>query len=198
MTIIKKQQEVYGNIREINHLIKTSESFKSKIKITGKITAASNVKDAKILISLKYLSNFYRTLEIPLINCEINLILTWSENCAISTSTGATWLAMTYTKLYVPVVPFLTEGNVKLLKQLESGFKRKINWNKNQSKLTEQAQNRYLDYLVDPSFQGVNRLFVLSFENKTDREVHTGSYLLKKEIRNFSEKPIKKCSTNIW
>ena len=105
---------------------------------------------------------------------------------------------MTYTKPYVPVVTFSTEGNVKLLKQLESGFKRKINWNKNQSKLTEQAQNRYLDYLVDPSFQGVNRLFVLSFENKTDREVHTGSYLLKKEIRNFSEKPIKKCSTNIW
>ena len=57
-----------------------------------------------------------------------------------------------------------TQDNVKLLKQLEYGFKRTINWNKHQ------PQNRYLDFLIDTSFQGVNRPFVLSFENEEDRE----------------------------
>ena len=58
------------------------------------------------------------------------------------------------------------------MKLLESGFKRTINWNKYQSKLADQTRNRYLDYLIDPRFQVVNRLFVLSFENKDDRTVH--------------------------
>ena len=68
-------------------------------------------------------------------------------------------------KLYVPVVTSLPQENLQLLDQLKSGFKRKINWNKYQSKISVQAQNQYLDYLVDPSFQGVNRLSVLSFQN---------------------------------
>ena len=62
---------------------------------------------------------------------------------------------------------------IKLLQQLESGFKRTINWNKYQFKVTEQVLNRFLDYLVYPSFQVVNTLFVLSFENTTDGNVHT-------------------------
>ena len=69
-------------------------------------------------------------------------------------------------KLYVPVVPLSTQDNVKLLKQLELDFKRTINWNKYQSKISTQAQNWYLDFLIDPIFQGVNRIFVLSFENE--------------------------------
>ena len=81
-------------------------------------------------------------------------------------------------KLYVPVVTSSTQ-DMKLLKWLEWGFKRTVDWNKYQSKVTEEAQNRYLDYLIDPRFQGVNRLFVLSFENRTDRIVHTG-YLFQK------------------
>ena len=75
---------------------------------------------------------------------------------------------ITDAKLYVPFLTLSTQDNVKLLKQLESSFKRIINWNKYQSKITEQTQNRYLDFLIDPSFQGVNRLFVLSFEDKND------------------------------
>ena len=81
--------------------------------------------------------------------------------------------AITDTKLYVPVVTLSTQDKTKLLKQLESDFKRIINWNKYQSKATEQAQNRYLNYLMDTSFQGVNRLFVLSFENRTNRGGNT-------------------------
>ena len=93
------------------------------------------------------------------------------------------------------------------MKQLESAFKRIIYWSKYQSKVTEQAQSRYLHYLVDPSFQGVNRLFVLSFENRTDRELHTGQFLPKLKIKdhnvvtdgqNVFDQPIKKWSNSIW
>ena len=69
---------------------------------------------------------------------------------------------------YVPVVNLSTQENIKLLKQLEPGFKRTINLHKYLGETTNQAQNRYSDYLIDPSFQGVNRLFVLSFENEND------------------------------
>ena len=66
----------------------------------------------------------------PLINCEVNLILTWSRDCVITDSAGAGKYAITETKLYVPVVTLSTQDNAKLLQQLKSGFKRAINWNK--------------------------------------------------------------------
>ena len=101
----------------------------------------------------------------PLINCEISLDLTWSKNCVVSSVVGKTEFVIADTKLYVPVVTLSTEDNVKLLKQLESGLKRIINWNKYHPKLKKIPQNRYLNYLINPSFQGVNSLFVLSFED---------------------------------
>ena len=110
--------------------ITQSESFKSKIKITGKTPTAGNTKDVEIIVPLKYLSSFWRTLEIPLINCEVNLILTWSSTCVISSETGETKFKITDTKLYVPVVTLSTQDNAILLQQLKSGFKRTINWNK--------------------------------------------------------------------
>ena len=81
------------------------------------------------MVPLKYLSNFWRTLEMPLINCEVELILTWSKNCVISSGTGETKFAITETKLYVPVITLSTEDNAKLLQQLKSNFRRKNNWN---------------------------------------------------------------------
>ena len=113
-----------------NDNIENSESFKYKIKITGKTPDDGNTKDVEIIVPLKYLSNFWRTLEMPLINCEVNLILTWSKDCVISSATGETKFKITETKLYVPVVTLSTEDNAKLLQQLKSGFKRTINWNK--------------------------------------------------------------------
>ena len=120
----------------------------------------------------------------PLINCKINLILIWSENCIIFTATRKTKFAITDTKLYVLIVTLPTQDSIKLLKQLESGFKGIINWNKYQYKVKEQVKDRYLDYLIDPSFWGVNRHFVLSFEHKTDREVHRGYFLPKVEVKD--------------
>ena len=73
----------------------------------------------------------------------------------------------TDTKLYVPVVTLSTQGNAKLLEQLKSGFKRAINWNKYQAKVSTEGVNQLLDFLIDPSFQGVSTLFVLPFENAT-------------------------------
>ena len=110
--------------------IKQSESFKYKIKITGKTPAGGNRKDVKIAVPLKYLRNFWTTLEMQLINCEINLILTWSEDCVISSATGATKFKITDTKLYVPVVSLSPQDNAKLLQWSISGFKRTINWNR--------------------------------------------------------------------
>ena len=96
----------------------------------------------------------------PLINCEVNLILTWSSTCVITNSTGAGRFAITDAKLYVPVVTLSTQDNAKLLQRLKSGFKRTVNWNKYQSDPKIYARNQYLNHLVDPSFQRVNRLFV--------------------------------------
>ena len=152
-----------------NDNLTDSESFKSKVKITGKTPNNGNTKDAEIIVPLKYLSNFWRTLDMPLINCDVNLILTWSKDCVITNSTGEGKFAITETKLYVPVVTLSAKDNEKLLQQLKSGFKKAISWNKYESGIKAFAQNRYLDYLINPSFQGVNRLFVLSFENENDR-----------------------------
>ena len=113
-----------------NDNLANSESFKFKVKITGKTPAAGNTKDVEIVVPLKYLSNFWRTLEMSLINCEVNLILTWCKDCVITNSTGEGKFAITETKLYVPVVTLSTTDNAKLLQQLKSGFKKAISWNK--------------------------------------------------------------------
>ena len=78
-----------------NDNIANSESFRSKIKITGNTPTDGNTKDVQIIVALKYLSNFWRTLGMPLINCEVNLILTWSRGCVITNSTGAGEFAIT-------------------------------------------------------------------------------------------------------
>ena len=135
----------------------------------------------------------------PLINCEVNLILTWSKDYVITSSTGEEKFAITETKLYVPVVTLSTEDNEKLLQQQKSGFNKTITWNKYESSIKTFTQNRYLNYLINPSFQGVNRRFVLPFKNENDRTSHSTYYLPNIEIkdynamtdvRNFFDQPI--------
>ena len=192
--------------------IEDSKSFKSKTKITGKTPNDDNEKDVEIMVPLKYLSNFWGTLEMPLINCEVNLILTWSSTCVITESNGAGTFPITDAKLYVPVVTLSTRENTKFFQQLKSGFKRVINWNKYLSKPELLAQNPYLskpellaqnpnlNHLVEPSFQGVNRLFVLGFEDDAQRTAHDSYYPPIVEIKdynimingeNFFDQPIK-------
>ena len=171
---------------EPNHNITESESFKFKIKIAGKTSVASNTKDAKIMLPLKYLSNFWTTLEMLLINCEISLILSCFDKFALSNDTKLTTFAITDTKLYVPAATLSTQDNAKLLEQLRSGFKRIIDWNKYQSKVLTERENQYLGFLIDLRFQGVNRLLALSFENEDHKKVHTGYYHPKVEIKDYN------------
>ena len=148
-----------------------TDSFNFKVKTTGQ-TGDNGTKNVEIMVSLKYLSNFWRTLEMYLINCEVNLMLTWSANCVIVSTDVANQIAtfaIIDTKLYAPVVPLSTQDNAKLLEQLKSGFKRVINWNKYLSKPELLAQYPNLNHLVELSFQGVSRLFVLAFENGAQR-----------------------------
>ena len=179
----------------------TTDSFNFKAKITGQ-TGHNGTKDVEIMVPLKYLSNFWRTLEMPLTNCEVNLILTWSSTCALIATTIPNQnrtFAITDTKLYVPVVTLSTQENTKFLQQLTSGFKRVINWNKYLSKPDLLAQNPNLNHLVEPSFQGVNRLFVLAFENDDNRTSSDLYYLPTIEMKdynmingeNFFDQPIK-------
>ena len=142
-----------------NPLSSNSKSFKYKTSITGKtynIGAGEEGYDAnkvgkneaEVVIPLKYLSNFWRGLNIPLINCDIELILTWSKNCVLADMTVNPLVSpaivaptelefkITDTKLYVPVVNLSKENDIKLLEQLKSGFKRTIKWNKYRSQMT--------------------------------------------------------------
>ena len=89
---------------EPNDNLEYSESFKSKIKIKGKTPDDGNKKDVEIMVPLKYLKFFWRTLEMPLINCEGSLMLTWSSTCVITNSTGERKFEITHTKLYAPEV----------------------------------------------------------------------------------------------
>ena len=137
---------------------------------------------------LKYLSNFWRTFEICLINCKICLQLKWFKNCILVTGTTTNQnpeFKINDIKLYVPVVTLLTQNNIKLLKQLESGFKITINENKYLPKIANLGQNGYLEFLIDPSFQGINRLFVLLFKDDDGRESHKRYYLSILEIKDY-------------
>ena len=109
-----------------------TDSFNFKVKITVR-TGNDGRKNVEIMVPLKYLSNFWRTLEMPLINCEVNLILTWSSTCVLIATGNQNQnetFAITDTKLYVPVVTLSSQENTKFFQQLKSGFKRAINWNK--------------------------------------------------------------------
>ena len=103
----------------------------------------------------------------PLINCNVNLILIWSTNCVIVYTNVANYGAtftIAETGLYVPVVTLSTQDNLKLLPQLKSGFKRTINWNKYLSQPDLLTQNQNLNHLAEPSFQRINRILFWHFK----------------------------------
>ena len=172
------------------HSILNSESFNYKANFMENGVTHKNLtkNDVKVVVPLKHLSIFWKSLNIPLINCEVELILTWFKNCVlidkstreanyganpvvyeIDNPENATF-KITDVKLFVPVVTLSKENDIKLLEQLKSGFKKTIKWNKYRSQMTIQPKNNNLNYLIDPAFMNVNRSFVLSFprNNNTD------------------------------
>ena len=193
--IIHKQHEVSENILEVNQIVVQYEInysirglkyFDYKTSITGRLEGKNTEKEIAIAVPLQHLRNFWRTLDIPLINCEINLILTWSKNCLIASKakrdadpdvnpavasvndpTDETF-KVTDTKLFVPAVTLSTEDD-KLIEQLKTRIRRTIDWNKYRSEVTTKAKTNNLNYLIDLTFNRVNRFFALSFENEEDK-----------------------------
>ena len=183
----------FANINVVN-----SEAFKYKNKTTvntynvnagadGYDVNKNGTQNVELAIPLKYLSNFWRALNIPLISCEVSLELKWNKNCVITSlerrqvDAGApvvrynppmsATLAINDCKLYVPVVTLSKDDEIKLLTNLKSGFKREIIWNKYRSHMTTEAANNNLNILIDPTFTNVNRLFVLAYgQNNSDRQ----------------------------
>ena len=206
----------FGDIKVVN-----SNTFKYKNKIIGNtydvdaripnpdgagqidnpiyIANKNGMQEVKLPIPLKYLGNFWRALNIPLISCEVSLELKWYKNCIITSleqrdigggnrdnaSTGAT-LSITGCKLYVPVVTLSKDDEIKLLTNLKSGFTREMIWNKYRSQMTTEAVYNNLSILIDPTFTNVNRLFVLAYQNGDDRQSYSQFYLPKVMVKYYN------------
>ena len=172
-------------IDDVDDNASDDKSFEYKKKLIGKLpkrpAQPGNEGDAdrppqppvptlhvEVTITLKYLSNFWRSLDLPLMDCEIELNLLWTKDCVLiqhhNNITGKNFM-ITSTKLYVPVVTLSTDDNAKFLENVKQGFKRTIPWNNYSSETTKQRKTNNLDYLIDPSFRNINRLFALSFKN---------------------------------
>ena len=194
-----KEHTIGADNNAINISIRNSKSFDYKTKITGSLDAGEDEKeDVTIIIPLKYLGNVWRSLYIPLINCEITLILSWYNECvlvgrafrgppaaAINSPTD-TKFEITDCKLYVPVATLSAENDNKLLEQLKSGFRITIKWNKYMSQMSNQNKNNNFNYLIDTTFSNVNRLFVLSFENEDGRTSYYKYYVPSVEIKDYN------------
>ena len=125
----------------------------------------------------------------PLINCEIELILDWSANCVIIYTDVANQVppfTITESNLYVSVVTLSTQDNAKLLPQIKNGFKRTLSWNKYLAKPELLAQDANLNHLIEPTFQSANRLFVLAFEDHAQRISRKGYYIPNVEIKDYN------------
>ena len=134
-------------------------------------------------------SSFWRSSEMPLINCKVEISLKWYENCVLSSGGTTATFAITDTKFYVPVVTLKTEDNAKLSKLLSEWFKRSIYWNKYKVILKDYDVNNYIRERLDASFQGVNRLFVLVYaygNNITNENAYRRYFLPRFKIENYN------------
>ena len=144
-----------------------SSSFKYKVSLLGNPVAANNIarRNVKVVVQLKYLRNFFRSLEMPLINCKIKLNLAWKKECVLSTDNGNAVFIINDSKMYFPVVTLSKEDNKDFIEQQIKGLQRPIYWNEYKTKeINENADANVFKYInLDPSFQGVNRLFVMAY-----------------------------------
>ena len=155
-----------------------SSSLKYKISLLGNPVVANNIAriNVKVVVPLKYLSNFFRSLEMPLINCKIKLNLTWKKECMLSTDDGNAVFIINDTKMYVPVVTLSKEDNKDFIEQQNKGFQRSIYWNEYKTKeINEDADANVFKYInLDPSFQGFNRLFVMAYNRANGQPTRNG------------------------
>ena len=170
------------NVNDINTALTNDNapSFKYKASIIVNTVAdgASSKKDnVKVAVPLKYLSNFWRSLEMPLINCKVELTLNWYTNCVtiIWNGTAATF-TITDTKLYVPIATLKTKENAKLSKLLNEGFKSSVYWNHCKIFLKNYAENENIRERLDASFQGVSKLFVFAYQRGDANYVNEAAF----------------------
>ena len=144
-----KRDTVSANNNYLN--IDNSKSSRYKAVLEGKTTNAINntnsfIKDAKIVVPLKYLSNFWRSLEMPLINCKVHLELNRVEGFILSSDGDSAKFKIMYAKLHVPIVTLSNKDNLNLTKKLSGGFERLVYWNSYQTipaKVLKQGTNVY-------------------------------------------------------
>ena len=186
--------------------VDNSTLFKYKVSLLGNPVIADNIakRSVKVVVPLKYLSNFFRSLEMPLINCKIKLNLTWKKEFVLSTDAGNAAFIINGTKMYVPVVTISKEDNKDFIEQQNKGFQRSIYWNEYKTKeINENADANVFKYInLDPSFQGVNRLFVTAYnrvDGQPNRDDQRKYYLPRIDLnkcnviidgRNFYDNPI--------
>ena len=184
----------------------TSSSFKYKVKLLGNPVLDGNIakRSVKVVVPLKYLSNFFRSLEMHLINCKIKLNLTWKKKCVLSTDARDAVFIINNTKMYVPVVTLSKEDHKDFIEQQNKGFQRSIYWNEYKTKeINENADANVFKYInLDPSFQGVNRVFVMAYNRANNQPTRNGQqkyYLPRTDLnkynviideRNFYDNPI--------
>ena len=136
--------------------VNNSNSFTYKVSLLGNPVLDGNIakRSVKVVVPLKYLSNFFRSLEMPLINCKIKLNLTWKKECVLSNQAGDAVFIINDTKLYVQVVTLSKEDNKGFFEQQNKGFQRSIYWNEYKTKeINEDADANAFQYInLDPSF----------------------------------------------
>ena len=165
--------------------IDNSQSLKCKAALVVKTADAvnntnSSVKNTEINVPLKYLSNFWRSIELSLINCKVYLELNWIKDCILSSARNSAKFELTDAKLHVSIVTLSTKDSANLTKQLREGFKRSGYWNSHKTRpaqVIEKGKNLYK--LLNASFQGVKRLFVLAYAIATGGNDEAGSFIIK-------------------
>ena len=166
-----KRDEIDNSVNVTND--DNAPSFKYKASNIGNTENNGTKNGVKIAVPLKYLSNFWRSLEMPLINCKVELSLKWIENCVLTTAANANkaTFKITDAKLYVPNVTLSIEDNAKLSKLLGEGFNRPIYQNKYKvtdnriREIADDNEEKCIRELLDSSYQGVKRLFVFAYNN---------------------------------
>ena len=201
-----KRDEVVNNADVIND---NAPSFKYKASLIGNTRNNGTKNGLKIAVPLKYLSNFWRSLEMPLINSKFELSLKWYERCLLTAATTANF-TITDAKRYVLIVTLSIEDSSKLTKLLNKRFKRPIYCNEYKvtpNKIVEIANVndiKYIRELLDSSCQGVKRLFVLAYNNTAGNDqvsvdsykkyflprVKEDNYNIEIDGRNFYDQPI--------
>ena len=193
------KNKIIGNTYNVDSIIAGAADDDPRLSNPNYDANGSGKKEVETVIPLKYLGNFWRALNMPLISCEVSLELKWDKNCIITSQqigvnldggnttapTNAT-LIINDCKLYVPVVTLSKNNEIKLLTNLKSGFKREIIWNKYGSQMSTGEANDNLNILIDPTFTNVNRLFVLAYQAASNRQSIFQFYLARVMVKDYN------------